>query len=413
MKNPFSKVSVLFSTLLILGSVHASQPTTFLGPSIKAGYTDTFTNTSGYSIAGEVGVKNYRASGTLGWQLEQAQRFKITGEYLAQKITYNFFLGDTQQWVNQGALGAKYEYDFANYALNPQFDLAGYYSHAPSKTLSVATGRIAGSNAGGIAPGVTIKPWSGARAGVDLNYDRVTYNTNAGVSKDANGLGGTARFNQALIGDLDLGLVAGFRQPFNNYQANLNWTTDSSAGEWIWGLGGEYTVGKNSLPSTYNVIASVNFLLDRGAPEVNRHRSLKGDYKDEVVAPDTYDFRRWVADPAVRMPQVLAIAQDSVPPGCGIAAPSFLSTIASPPLFTTSGTLPVASHFGGSSLVYSLTQVTPFTVPGTSAVTINSTTGVLSIFDGHPPLTTSATFTVTATNCAGSVTSNVFTITVV
>ena len=440
MKKVISIVFTLIGALLYLNTAYSSQPTTFLGPTIRTGYTNTLTNTTAYSVAGEVGAKNYRVDGTLGWKIRNDQRLKITGEYLWQKITYNFFAGNTQQWVNQGAVGAAYEYDLPGYALKPQLDLSGYYSHAPSKNLNTVSGtlvnsggvlqnfvdarRIAGSNAGGVAPGITIHPWQGAKVGADLNYDNVSYNKNGAPSQNAKGFGGTARFDQALTKDVDLGLVAGNRQQFNNYQANLNWTKDSSAGEWVWGVGAAYTAGKNTLPSTYNVVATVKFLVDQKTPAaqpIHRDANFKDVYKDEVppVQPVFDDFKKWTSDPAIYMPQVLAITDEKLQtttptPSCALLAPALLSAIAGPPLFHVDGTFPTAANFSGDNLTFTITQVTPFAPfpTPTTTVTINPTTGVVSVHDGLPPAQTNGTFTVTATNCLGSVTSNVFTISV-
>ena len=414
----FTRVCILFSFLLFFGTAFASQPTTFIGPTARVGYTDSFTNATAYSVAGELGLKNYRVSGTVGWQLVEAQRLKVTGEYLVQKLNYSFFSGNSEQWVNQGALGAQYEYDFLEHSLKPQFDLTGYYSHAPNKTLNVTMGRIAGSNAGGLAPGVSIHPWSGATAGVALNYDNVSYDYLGSSTYNAKGFGGTARFDQALMENVDLGLIAGIRQPFNNYQANLNWTTESSVGEWIWGLSAEYTDGKNQLPNSYNVIVSINFLADYHADTAKQSHSskrFKDDYKDEALPVINNDFKRWITDPAVHMPQVLAIAQDPAPSpsGCTLAAPTLLSAFANPPQFVASGTILSAPHFAGSNLTYTLTQVTPFVPalpPSATTVTINSTTGVITVNYVANAVSYTGTYKVTATNCAGSVTSNTFTI---
>jgi len=430
LKKILSLSLTFFSALLYFSNACSSQPTTFLGPTVKSGYTAAITNTTAYSVSGEVGVKNYRIAGTLGWKIWDEQRLKISGEYLWQKMTYNFFAGNTQQWVNQGAVGADYEYDLLGYAFKPRFNLQGYYSHAPSKNLNTVSGafvnnsgilqnfidtrRIAGSNAGGVAPGITIQPWQGAKAGVDLNYDCVSYDKRGVPSEDAKGFGGTARFDQALTRDVDLGLVAGMRQPFNNYQANLNWTKDSSVGELVLGLGAAYTVGKNTLPSSYNVIASVKFLIDQRAP-VTRHPNLKSDYKNEALPPLSVSdgFKKWTSDPAVYMPQVLTVQDQSIlittpPPSCALIIPSLLSVIANQGTFTVDSTFPVAPNFGGDNLTYSITPITPFIG---STVTINSATGVVSVHIVHGPVTVSGTFTVTATNCLGAITSNIFTIT--
>lgn len=417
MKRLFRIILIIFSALLYYSTAYSSsQPTTFLGPTAKGGYANTMTNETAYSVAGEVGGKNYRAGGTFGWQIQDRHRIKVTGEYLWQKITYNFFVGDTEQWVNQGAIGAAYEYDIPEYALNPKFDLSAYYSHAPSKNLSNSTGsfinsagvlqnfvdmrHIAGSNAGGVAPGVTIQPWLGGIVGVDMNYDNVTYNKQNSPSENAKGFGGTAHFNQALAHNIDLGLAAGIREPFNNYQANLNWTTNSSAGAWILGIGGAYTTGKNTLPNTYNVMVSVNFLADQKTHTKQRTSSD--------------DLKKWTSNPAIYMPQVLAIPDEGLVittpvTSCGLTAPSFLTPITDHGPFIGDDSFPVTANFGGPDLTYTINTETPFTTPGND-VTIDPTSGLISI--ATVPSVDSTTISVTATNCTGSVTSNTFVVSI-
>lgn len=226
------------STLLCVGSASASidntnQPTTFLGPTVEASYTHLLSQKTAVSFAGEAGVKNFRLGGTLGWTLVENQRIKLSGEYLTQDLTYSFLSGNTNQWVQQGAIGADYQYEFLNHAYKPQFDLSVYYSNAPSKNLNPATityqglsnvinyRRIAGSNAGGISPGITVQPWHGGKVGVALNYDDVVYETHYLPSDNPIGFGGTAHLDQMLTNNLSLGLLAAVRQPFNNYEANL------------------------------------------------------------------------------------------------------------------------------------------------------------------------------------------------
>ena len=135
--NKLSKLAVaLGSAVLCLNVAYSSgQPTRFLGPTLKAGYTSNINNYTAYSLAGEAGVKDFRAGGTLGWKLQQNQYLKVSAEYLWQDISYQFFTGTTTQWVQQGALGAGYVYEFLGYSYDPHLDLNAYVSHAPSKSL--------------------------------------------------------------------------------------------------------------------------------------------------------------------------------------------------------------------------------------------------------------------------------------
>src|SRR5579871_2752478 len=123
-----SRIILLGSTLLCLNTTYSNPPTTFLGPTLRGSFTSPVTSETAYSFAGEAGIKNFRVSGTFAWKLDEEQRFKFTGEYLWQRITYAFFNGNTDQWVNQGAIGADYQYVFANVMLNPEFNFEAYYS---------------------------------------------------------------------------------------------------------------------------------------------------------------------------------------------------------------------------------------------------------------------------------------------
>src|SRR5579862_5543579 len=136
---------ILGSMLACLSTAYSSipnndHPKTFLGPNIKGSYSSPITDITAYSIAGEAGLKNFRLGGTIGWRLQDNQRIKTSVEYLWQKITYPFFDGNTDQWVQQGAIGADYQYEFLGYSYEPLFDLNVYASHAPSKTLGTDTG---------------------------------------------------------------------------------------------------------------------------------------------------------------------------------------------------------------------------------------------------------------------------------
>src|SRR5262245_6813264 len=107
----------LGSTLLCLSAFATSipnndDPTTFLGPTLKGRYTGPMSDNTAFSVLGEAGLKNFRVGATLGWRVDANQRLKLSAEWLRQEITYAFFSGNSDQWVNQWAVGAGYQYDF-------------------------------------------------------------------------------------------------------------------------------------------------------------------------------------------------------------------------------------------------------------------------------------------------------------
>lgn len=404
----------LITTLFFAGIVSASipnnsHPTTFLGPILKGSYTNTYNNTTAYSVLGEAGVQNFRLGGTVGFVVQNNQRLKVSAEYLFQKITYPFFVGNTSQWVNQGAVGAAYQYDFdAGWWIVPQFNLSAFYSHAPSKSLGTETGvftnrlgvqqnfvdmrRIAGSNAAGIAPGVGFSLWQGSEAGLDLNYDSVRYDKRYSPNEDAIGFGGTARFTQMMTNSISLGLLAAVRKPFNNYQADIGWNMQGV----IFDVMGAYTAGKNTLPSTWNVGVSADYVLDQ-MPTPTMQRQLA---KNFVAKFPTAQLTQWVATPAVYLPQVLAIPDEKVSFSNVCQAPLVVGILGNLNPVTSVTTVPTAQVFSGQG---PLTFSVAFTSdnPTSSTVVINQAGFVrITPFIGGTDVL--LTITVTATNVCGS-----------
>lgn len=384
----------LGSMILCFTAAYANDPTTFLGPTVKGGYTSTFNNNTAYSVLGEAGLKNFRAGGTVGWKLEQNQYIKVSAEYLVQDITYQFSTGNSDQWVQQGAIGGGYLYEFQGYCYAPQFDLNAYLSHAPSKSLN-GTRRIAGSTAGGIVPALSVAPWQGARTGLGLNYDNVNYDKKYSPSQDAHGLGGTFTFNQVLTQDVDLHLGVGVRQPFNNYVAGLTFANVPYFGMWVVGLDGAYTAGKNTLPNTWNIGLSANYALDsRVAPVMKGQGNMKDTFKDTAIHDDLV---KYTAAPAVYMPQVLAIAEEDICTGTtltGVPIPSI--TVGGGDTATANA---APSFSPSSGLTYTITPNA--TLIGANALSINPTTGVITANGGGNEQIITAT--VTANNgCASA-----------
>jgi hypothetical protein len=257
----------------------SSNPKSFLGPSLALSFTKGVTENTAVSIGGEGGPRIIRVDGTLGWEWTYYQRIKLTAEFLKEKLTYSFFDGRTKQWMDQGALGLAYQYDFhQTVPYGIKLELGGYVAHAPSRNLGTSSGsfidkngnlqfytfqrRIAGSNSAGVAPGVILTPQTGTDIGLLVNYDSVRYATVNRSSADAKGLGGTIFLNQAINDNLSFGLSGAVRAPFNEYQGNISWGNVPYHGTWIFRLYGDYAIGKNTLPTTYNIGLGADYLMD-------------------------------------------------------------------------------------------------------------------------------------------------------
>lgn len=420
---------IMFCSYSILQAAipNTDDPTSFVGATGKAKYATSITENTALSLLGEAGPRNYRLGGTLGWRFNENQRLKISGDFLRQDIVYAFFSGNSREWVKQGAIGAHYQYDLNQPGYNPQFNLKAGYSHAPSRQLDTVAGsyidvlglahnfidyrRIAGSDAGYISPGISVQPWQTARVGVELNYDDVQYDRIFYVDQRAKGFGGTANLVQQLGANTKLGMSVGIREPFNAYQANIGYTLPNSP-DWTLGIDANYVDGKHYLPNTYNVGLSVSYVVKEEQLNPNNLE------KDPTIRPAYSDLSSWVADPAIYLPQVLAITDEGVifpvvvspvtptPPAPPICLPPTLVGVMPNITVTNANPIPIsaAGFFSGTApLTYSavITNVNP--AGPNPTVTINAATGDLVITPQATGTNYSFTVTVTATNSCGSI----------
>lgn len=418
---------IAFIAALAVNSAFA-QPRTFLGPIAHLGVVKSITDNSAFALAGEAGPKNLRASGTIGWEFDYNQRMKATAEYLTQKLTYGFSTGQQSEWMGQSAIGANYQYDFRQVdPFNTLLDLSAYYSHSPSKGLGATTTsggttynqRIAGANAFGVAPGISLASLYGTTAGVELNYDNVHYNTKNRSALTVKGLGGTVRLGQAITDDVSVGASAAIRQPYNDYDANIRFGNVDFYGLWSLNAFGGYTIGKSTLPSSYNVGLGADYFIDAHnndeLPKVQQSskpmpQQKYKDYKDYKDMPPLVwqdpeivdmDFLNWVSVPAVKIPNVYTVPDERC------VAPRFVGAIPNKHVTTATYSIDLADFFqeNPNAFVFSVKRngvtydSSDYTIVGTTLTFINSG----SVNDGS--------FVVTASDGCGSASSNSFSLT--
>ena len=382
-------------------------------PSAKTATTSQSTagDYGAFSAAGEFGYNNLRGSGTYGVYFTPCQRIKLSGEYLAQKLKYDFKAGDNKHWVSQFAFGGEYQYLLGSSAFQ-SIDLAAAYSHAFSKKLGnkhyhdcTLKRRIAGSNGVLTSLGTTVKLWRCAFLFWDLTYDWVKFQRVHQADKTANGFGAAFKFMQQFAKDFAFNLGAEFSRPFYDYQASLDWNHMFHS----WGIGcglfGGYTDGKKGVPNIGTGGIRLNIAL--GGKGSNCCRKASTDSSASCYKRAYCNVLQWVATPAVRVPVVLTVA-DQKETKCVTCVPPTSTTI--PPVARINvgtSTFQLAQYFTSNEpLTYTLViQGTP---PAGSSASIDPTTGVLTVtFGGGMSGAFSAT--VTATSPCGS-TSQTFSI---
>lgn len=394
----------------------SSSTNNFLGPSLNWSHVMPLNSDAAAAYGLEVGPRNDRLSATVGYAFGDGdnQRIKLTGEYLWQDIDYTFYSGVTRQWVSQGAVGLDYQY-LINKGIISDVDVGGYYSHAPSQNLSPVTSsytinnstyqytnlrRIAGSNAQGSNVGTDLNLWPGANVNVKVDYDRVIYDTIYQPSRNAIGLGAETTLSQNIVDNFKTDLTASVRQPFNYYKADLVWAKNYSNSELNVGVYGSYTHGKNALPNT----AQAGLMLSYKENDSKAAKSASTSGNDA-----TNRLEAWTLQPAVRMPQVLAVAdQRVIQPSSSTCGVTFIGPdIPNQNLPTDVAIAPIngADYFrntGNSTVTYSLVGTIP------TGLSINEQTGIVS---GTPDEGVWS-LEIRATNECGSAISNQFTLTI-
>ena len=184
-------------------------------------YTQALGDQNALSFLADGSKKEGRANLTWGYAMTPHQRIKLTGEYLAQDLDFNYYSGDVNKWENQAAYGATYEYIIAHHFLN-DINFNTFYSHTRSEDLSDADydgatnlRRIAGGTDKSASAGVDVLPTQNTLVGLQLNYDNVIYDTHYQNNQNTTGFGATINLQQLITQRTKLQLLAADRNPIN------------------------------------------------------------------------------------------------------------------------------------------------------------------------------------------------------
>lgn len=365
----------------------------FFNPALSEG-TDAF------SFMGELGTKNLRGNATYGRSFAKCQRFKLSAEYLAQKLKYHFIEHTREKWVSQVGFGGSYQYLFAHSPfVGIDADLA--YSHAFNRHLGTRDAivhgqpvqerrRIAGSDAVLSYLGTTLQLWHCGFFSAGADYDWVDYHRISRKKRHVSGFGTSLGFKQQFGKSFHLALETEFRRPFNFYQTLFNWNRSYSGWALTCGIYGNYTHGKHDLPNV--VAAGVQLGFTFGGKITRCCRSTSSDCRKRISC----DLSNWVQEPAFYSPVVLAIADRKVTLNSALSNCPPPTSVAIPLLDTNAN--PYSINVGG---FFSSSRPLTFTATGLPpGSTINPTTGVIS---GPNPQDGIHAVTVTATSVCGSI----------
>lgn len=285
-------------------------------------YLKKFTDFAAIGLLGEYGSKQYRFNGTLGFNLSARTLLKFTVERFNQKLPFSFESGNLEKRVGQNAFGARLQTSLNKWINN--INVGGYYSNAENVHLNPLLFETNGSNCVGAQAGLLCSLErniaGGTSAGVDIGagafvtpmstleakvyYDSLRYKTifDAHSTHNTSGLGWGLKAQQLVLSNIKISAGAQVRKIYNTYDIALAWLPKltTAAGTEL-ALTLQRVISHNPTPSNDSVGVRFTMLTD------------KANYEEKIYKLATKnsqsDIGVWVKQPAVKMNQVLAIAE--------------------------------------------------------------------------------------------------------
>lgn len=364
-------------------------------------------NDAAFSLLVEGGPRNYRFNGTVGF-IADYNRFKVSTEYLCQKLHFGFHEERAHHWVHQFAVGGLYQHLFECpcWIDGVQFGIS--YSNSGSKELKpvqISTNefnlrRIAGAWNWTTEVGFLTSPWRCATLVSSLSYDQVHYKRSFEDGKRISGIGFGLDFTQKLWTSFALKIDFQFKQAYNNLEAALQWTREFDYGNLDVSIFTHHVWGKRKLPSSTTAGIGLGFAFGISDCSIVSLRCCPED-DCNPCSYNVCDLLDWVNHPAVYMPQVLAISDQTRCTAPSITTEPFASAFLN---FGQTTTYAASSYFtsGDSTLTY-----TADGLPEGSS--INPETGLITLVNNLPcgVPTASGTIFVTAFDDCGSQTGTI------
>ncbi len=233
---------------------------------MDVGYSQEFYN-SAAAFKLSAGLNERRANVTLGYSITPKQQIKLTYEYLAQNLPFDYASGTVNQWVNQNALGGSYRYVLDN-GIVRAFELYGDYTKASSKDLSdvemytdnvltqINYRRIAGGTQIDTGGSVTLTPFKGTILKVGAGYSSLSFDTKWEDNDASAVLAYNAELSQLLtpktLVSAGIGTTASGSTYTTKVSQILPWSLEGA-------LIGQYTATTNDIPGSTAVTASLSY----------------------------------------------------------------------------------------------------------------------------------------------------------
>lgn len=323
-----------------------------------------------YGVSGlvEAGRQTRRFNGTFGCKFHDFCYGKVSGEYLNQKLGLQFYSGREHHWLEQGAIGIS----LCQFILCP-LEWKFSYSCAGSKTLRskvvpkqnfICDKRIAGSNALTASLSSAFAIWEGWLS-FEISYDFAKFHRKYQGTRIVQGPGAKMEWDQRLFDLFSLHLGLDVEAPFIFYEARLSMPCRIFNYPFGLGVYAQRVSGRQRVASSsrIGIELAVDFQCSRSQQE------------------SFCSLKTWVGKPAVYMPEVLVI-KDQSKREFGKAphlVNSFEAFIIRPGVFT----LELNDYFSGTGpIIYTATGLPPdFSLnPASGTITGNANGSVDGVY---------------------------------
>lgn len=283
-----------------------------LGAILGIDYLQMFNESFGVSTKFTLGGKERRANITTGFAMSPDQQVKLTYEYLAQNLNFDFASGAVQEWVDQHAIGGAYQYLLRHEILH-SFEVSGYTVRANSNDLSnvafnetdfgtdggtydVNYRRIAGGTENTLQAALNLLPLKDTALTVGAGYSSLTYDTQYEASPSNSGLAYKVEVTHILTPKTKL--IGSVNAVASGREHNIGISHILPQGVEV-AIKGQYIAGDAGLPDSKNV--ALNFTYP--APQ---------QYTLGAFANGLQELRNWIEKPVVYKTRVLAIKDEMV-----------------------------------------------------------------------------------------------------
>lgn len=366
-------------------------------PSLRVVLPYAFDDSSAASLILQGGEDNFRVNGTVGAYFTDQQRIKASYDFMHERIAFRFATGKSRKWLNQQAGGIQYDYLLDGCFLK-EINVSAFYSNAESKNVGdfqvspglVLERHIAGSNYWNINAGVTTSPWENGFLGVEINYGQLKYERKLYNDRKLSGWGGKIIFDQYFDDSVHFHAAGEWKRFSRFAEGKLAKTFCFECGALDVGVFASRLVGEHGLNN--NTRYGIEIVL--GPQGIGAAQSYYT--YDPCRCRTPCDLISWISEAAVEMPAIYAIAEqrlaysDPTPP---CTPPTALTNAITEEYNFDEITFGTSQYFTGSGLTYSTNA--------TGGITINSSTGVVTVPNGYSGDTS---FSVSATNGCGTAT---------